>query len=61
MFTSVPLSRLYGTVEGNVYYPEGTDIGLVLSDDGSVSLSDGSRVYRDIPGFERIPFDRIAK
>ena len=60
-FTSVPMSRLYGTVEGNVYYPGGTDIGLVFSDDGSVSLSEDSRVYRDIPGFDRIPFDRIAK
>ena len=61
VFTSVPMSRLYGTVEGNVYYPDGTGLGLVFSDDGSCSISEDSRIYRDILDFVRIPFGRIAK
>ncbi len=52
--------RLYCTVEGNSHYTEDVDIGFTCSDDGTCSLADSSRIYRDIPGFEKIPFDKIG-
>lgn len=51
--------RLYSTVEGNAHYEDGVDIGFTQTDNGC-SLSDSSRIYRDIPGFEKIPFDKIG-
>ena len=51
--------RLYSAVEGNAHYDEGVDIGFTQTDNGC-SLSDSSRIYRDIPGFEKIQFDKIG-
>ncbi|MBR6557920.1 MAG: right-handed parallel beta-helix repeat-containing protein [Clostridia bacterium] len=56
----VPMARLYCTTEGNVYYPKETDIGFVDSENNNFALKDSSVVYRDIIGFEIIPFDKIG-
>ena len=51
--------RLYCTVEGNIHYEDDQDIGFTHSTDGC-SLSDDSRIFRDIPGFEKISFEKIG-
>jgi len=56
----IPMMRLYNTYEGNEYYPVGTDIGFVDEENSNYFLRDDSRVYRDIPGFEKIQFDKIG-
>ena len=56
----VPMARLYCTTEGNMYYPDVTDIGFNDPQNGDYSLDDSSRIYRDILGFEKIPFDKIG-
>lgn len=51
-------ARLYGTFEANIKYD--TDPGFVDASNGNYELKDNSRVYRDIPGFEKIPIDEIG-
>lgn len=51
-------ARLYGTFSTNIKYD--SDPGFVDPQSGNYSLSDESRVYRDIPGFPKIDFDRIG-
>ncbi len=51
-------ARLYGTFESNIKYD--TDPGFVNVENGDYSLKDDSRVYRDIPGFGKIPMDQIG-
>lgn len=57
---SVPMARLYCTTEGNKYYPEGTDVGFIDADNNNFNLRDSSVIFRDIIGFEKIPFDKIG-
>ncbi len=53
-------TELHGTTEANAYYPLGTDVGFVDEENGNYFILDDSRIYRDIPGFEKIPFDKIG-
>jgi len=53
-------TELHGTTEANAYYPTGTEVGFVDEENGNYFLRDDSRVYRDIPGFEKILFDQIG-
>lgn len=51
-------ARLYGTFQSNIKYD--TDPGFIDVENGKYGLKTDSRVYRDIPGFEEIPIDRIG-
>lgn len=46
--------------ENNLVLGEDEDAGFVDPDQGNFQLRDDSIVYKKIPGFERIPFERIG-
>jgi hypothetical protein len=54
----VPTAREFGTIEHNWV----TDTDLLFADEnsGNFSLQDESPVFREVPGFEAIPFERIG-
>lgn len=52
--------RLYCTVEGNCQYPADRNIGFTYDDSGKCLLAEDSIIYRDILGFEKIPFEMIG-
>ena len=51
---------LYGTTEGSICYPAGTDVGFIDAENGNYGLKDTSVIYRDVIGFKKIDFDKIG-
>ena len=47
-------------IKDNISYDEGTDLGFVCEDAGNYALKDDSIIYRDIPDFEKIPFEKMG-
>ena len=47
-------------IKDNISYDEGTDLGFVCEDAGNYALKDDSIIYRDIPDFEKMPFEKMG-
>lgn len=57
-FEIAEIAQELGTVENNLITDE--DMGVTVSENGEVTISEDSEIYDLVPGFQPIPFERMG-